>query len=848
MKDAARRGAVIAAAAIVLSASWSSPARAQEYRGDLIGRIIDSRTLEPVPGAHVLIVEKPGIGAAADSDGRFSIRGVAAARYSIRISAVGYESKVVTDVVVVTGRATPLRIPLEQTSIEAGEVTAEGTYFERARGLSPLSANTVDRSEVLRSPGGVQDVQRVIQNLPGVASSTDNINELIVRGGAPFENLTILDNMEIPSINHYSNQYNSAGPINMVNADMIEDVQFSSGGFPARYGDKTSSVMDLSVREGNRDRAFASKTVINFAGAGTLVEGGFADGKGSYIFSARLSLLEIIDKLVGLSTLSLTSVPKYWDTQGKVVYDLSPSQKLSLNLLYGDSRIYIDGDPKGTDPLRKNTIDSSSVDILYPRTRQYAAGLNLRSLYGADGYSLLTLYASGTNSNVDITRNFDVRPRGPAGEVLSTTTLSATNVFTNDYVDGFVGAKFDLLYRVHPQHEISAGAQFLTTSNWRNNVFVAADTARYDLDRSGMFATGPVVVPAGMTSQNFRFGEVSKYYMYASDRVAVTPSVSLTAGVRYDFFTYAGRGSLSPRGSISWEAVPSSSTITFALGEYYQTQPLPYYWDQRDIGYNRSLTDMKADHYVLGADQILGRGLRLRLETYYKKYTQTAVSEQFLYPPGDTLWSDRWLTIGQRTSYGLELLLEQKQVEDYFGTLSLSLSRSREKDPRAFAPSSTYPSDYDYPVILTLISGTVLRGVKDWLNDAPFFLKFPSYLLPLSNDMEISFKYRYQTGRPYTPESYVTWKQTREGGVRWSSGAWIESVDYNSARYPAYGRLDLQWLSRFYFQNWNINAYVAMMNVLNRKNVFYQNYRSDGTVETIYQFAFFPVVGFEAEF
>lgn len=76
----------------------------------------------------------------------------------------------------------------------------------------------------------------------------------------------------------------------------------------------------------------------------------------------------------------------------------------------------------------------------------------------------------------------------------------------------------------------------------------------------------------------------------------------------------------------------------------------------------------------------------------------------------------------------------------------------------------------------------------------------------------------------------------------------MDTGDYNGSRYPDYNRLDLQWISRFYFNTWNINAYVAVQNVLNTKNVFYEEYRSDGTKQTVYQFAFFPVVGVEVEF
>jgi hypothetical protein len=90
--------------------------------------------------------------------------------------------------------------------------------------------------------------------------------------------------------------------------------------------------------------------------------------------------------------------------------------------------------------------------------------------------------------------------------------------------------------------------------------------------------------------------------------------------------------------------------------------------------------------------------------------------------------------------------------------------------------------------------------------------------------------------------------QKREGGIKWSRGAWETSHRINTERFPDYSRLDLQWISRFYMKNWNINVYIALQNVFNTKNVFYYVYRSDGTRETVYQFSFFPVGGIEIEF
>ena len=833
---------------LLMIAVLTSSSPAQVYRGDIVGKIIDSKTQEPIPSVNVVVVQLPKIGSASDVNGTFHIRGLDVGTYSLQVSAIGFATQVVTNVVITTGRATQVMIKLEETAIEMQGVTVQASYFGRGQQMSPISSNVLDRAEVLRSPGSVQDVQRIVQNLPGVASSTDNINELIVRGGAPYENLTIMDHMEIPSINHYSNQFNSAGPINMVNADMIEDVQFSSGGFPAQYGDKTSSVLQLTVREGDRTKSIASKTAMNMAGIGTLIEGGFGDGKGSYIVSARNSLLEFLDKVVGISAISLTAIPKYWDTQAKIVYDLSQTQKLSLNVLYGDSRINFEGDPKEKDELRKNTIDSSSVESLNPITKQYAVGLSLKSLWGKDGYSVLTLYSSGTSTDVDVQEDFAVRARGAEGDVLFSQIINSRKIFHNHAVESFVGLNYELFYQIHPQHELSIGGQIQTARAWKNDVFLASDTARFDLDRNGTYETGPVVVPNWVFNQQMGFGDASKYFVYASDRIRMSSRFFLTLGLRYDHFTYSAQGTVSPRASLSYQIIPAVTTLTLALGRYYQTHPLPLYSDRRNLGYNHFLANMQADHYVLGLEHVLDRGLKFSLEAYYKNYRGAAVSEDFVYSAIDTFWSDRNLTIGQRYAYGAELLVEQKQVEDYFGTLSVSLSKSKEKDPRIPSVVDYYPSDYDYPIIVTVLAGKVVKGVRDWLNTTPFFIRYPSYVLPLSNEMEISFKYRYQTGRPYTPYEYVTWKQEREGGVKWSRGSWMAARSHNSARYSDYSRLDLQWLSRFYLSNWNINIYIALMNVTNTKNVFYENYRSDGTKETVYQFSFFPVGGVEVEF
>jgi outer membrane receptor protein involved in Fe transport len=279
----------------------------------------------------------------------------------------------------------------------------------------------------------------------------------------------------------------------------------------------------------------------------------------------------------------------------------------------------MEGDPKETDELRKNMIDSSSVGSFYPVTRQYTAGLNLRSMFGKNGYSILTLYASGAISDVDVREEFAVRRRGSNGEVLSSDIINTVNSFSNHGVESFVGLKYDLFYRLHPAHELSVGGQIQTASLWKNDVYVAPDSSRFDLNRDGVFETGPIVFPGWVYHDRQSFGDASKYYLYASDRMEITPRLFLTLGVRYDHFTYSGQGSFSPRASLVYQIVPSLTSLTFSLGRYYQTHPFPFYGDGRQLGYNKNLANMLADHYVAGFEHILDRGLKLSIEGYFKK-------------------------------------------------------------------------------------------------------------------------------------------------------------------------------------------------------------------------------------
>ena len=223
--------------------------RSQETleRGMLKGRIIDETTQSPLPAATVMI-ENSQLGAAADMDGQYFVERVPPGIYNVRFTMMGYETRKVNNVVVNPGRTTWQTIELKPTVLEMEGVTITAGFFQEAKD-AVISNRSMDYEEIRMDPGSAADIQRVVQALPSVVSGSDQDNEIIVRGGMPGENLFILDHIEIPNPNHFGYQGLGGGPINMINTEFVRRVDFYAGAFPARYGDKASSVMDISLRK-----------------------------------------------------------------------------------------------------------------------------------------------------------------------------------------------------------------------------------------------------------------------------------------------------------------------------------------------------------------------------------------------------------------------------------------------------------------------------------------------------------------------------------------------------------------------------------------------------------------------
>ena len=282
---------------------------------------------EPVAYAAVTITGQPGKGAMTDSLGRFEILQVKPGIYSLTASFIGYRT-VVTPEYQVSARTPFIEIEMEEEPEHLNEVVVRPSPFRRTI-ESPVSMQVIGMREIEKSPGSNRDVSRIVRSYPGVSFSPIGYrNDLIVRGGGPSENRFFMDGIEIPNINHFATQGATGGPVSIVNSDLVREINFYTGSFPADRAGALSSVLDFRLRDGDLERQTFKATLG--ASEVSLSGSGHVGKKTTYLFSVRQSYLQFLFKLLGLPFL-----PNYIDGQLKVKTRFSERDELTFLGLVG---------------------------------------------------------------------------------------------------------------------------------------------------------------------------------------------------------------------------------------------------------------------------------------------------------------------------------------------------------------------------------------------------------------------------------------------------------------------------------------------------------------------------------
>ncbi len=594
--------------------------------GEIRVRILDRHTGAPVAGASVS-VEELHRGKAADDNGECIISRAPAGNYTLIIRSVGYEAQTIADVVVSPGRETVFDVGLQPQAIKMDSVRVFGRFVPS----TPVRAKeTIDFTarDIRSSAGSIGDISRIISIHPGVARTGDLFNSLIVRGGASIENGFYLDGIEIPNINHYPMRGTSGGGLSLLNVDLIEDVKFLAGGFPAAYGDRLSAIMDITLREGRQDRD-AIALDLNAAGIGGTAEGPLG-GTGSWLFSARRSFLDLL-----VDRISSGSAPQYQDAQGKATIRLSAHNTISVLGIAGSDQIDLKGDVR---------FVSDEDGYAWWESYEYAAGISWRYSPDPNQYSQTSLSMLGSRYRWEYT------VRATSSEDSYERTFQIRSVHA---------------YNISASDRIQFGGDYGAIFNSYN-----LRLARY-LDPLGGVIQ-PTSVVAGVHTM--------KCGAHFSWSHTLWSSVTATVGCRYDYFDYLLRHHVSPRMSLTYD-ISDATELYGAAGMYSQNIPLLLLM-RKDPSCR--MKDLSANHYIAGFKRRFSEATELSLETYLKDYDHFPMDpkqpplfliDEIIYRGQFNLYENP-VSEGRAQSYGIEATFQKRAERGVFGAAYASYGQA----------------------------------------------------------------------------------------------------------------------------------------------------------------------------
>lgn len=623
---------------ILLMISYFCFGQTMNKRGTIQGKLLDTETKVPLVGANIEILNTT-LGAGTNMEGNFVIENVPVGSYTIQFSYIGYQSMTITDVIVRSQRITFIEEELKISVLESDEVLVTTGYF-RQKDDQPVSIIGFSREEIRRAPGSAGDVSRIIQSLPSIAKVNDQSNNLVVRGGNPIENTFYIDNIEITNINHFPSQGFSGGPIGMINVDLIENVEFYTGGFSVAYGDRLSSIMNLSFREGNKNQ-FDGQLDLNFAGFGGVVEGPISAEKASYLFSVRRSYLDfLIDKINVGSTIA----PTFGDFQGKLVYDAGLKHKLTFLGFVADDHMTSD---------QENAIANQMVYYADQDIFQNTAGINWRALWNKSGYSNTSLSYSSVIYDEDI---FE--------------TGTAEQIKQNRSLEQSIHLRSIAHLRVNSRNSLEFGFEWKYRTGTYDNWYAAYTDAFGNL------------VPPLIIDRKIQLNQVGIFLNYT---VKPLNRFTGTLGVRTDYASHNKQNDVSPRISLSYQ-ITDLTSLNASTGLFYQNLPLILLVSNEK---NKELKNPRAVHYIIGIKHMLTASANLTVEFYRKNYTDFPVDPQQsrLFLLDEILFNDSFFfntnnlnATGQAYSQGVEFMVQKKLAKDIYGLISASYFQTRYQD------------------------------------------------------------------------------------------------------------------------------------------------------------------------
>ena len=736
----------------------------------LSGTVKNADNGEVLIGAYVVVTELKGVGASTNAYGFYSLT-IPPGRYTLQVQYLGF--RVLTDTLTLrTDRSRSFALTPQPISV--GEVVVSGERSDRNVTSTVMSASTLEMKEVRSIPVllGERDILKTIQLLPGVVSAGEGNTGYYARGGGLDQNLILLDEAPIYNPSH------ALGYLSVFNADAIKDVTLMTGGIPAEYGGRLSSVLDIRTNDGNM-KEFGALGGVGLLAARLTLQGPIVRDEGSFIISGRRTYADLFLKLSSDTSINRTSL-YFYDLNAKANYTLGDKDRVYLSGYFG-----------------KDNLDYP--DVIGLRWGNATATARWNHVFGDQFFSNTTLtYSDYTYSNLvgastsqyDITSGIrDVNGKIDCQYFMNTasTLKFGLNAIYHTFLPGSVTAgptssansislehRYALESAAYVAHEFEPLAGLKLDYGLRASMFSLLGPGHtYTFDEYGDI----------VDTASFGPGKTIRRYANLEPRIAATFLLDDASSVKASYtrtaqYLHLLSNSTTANPSDLW--VPSSTIVP------------PQLADQVEAGYFRNFADNEFES---------------SFELYYKNMT-----DQIDYRNGADLQInpavESLLVFGRAWSYGAELLV-RRRTGRLSGWVAYTLSRTREQFPLINGGAS-FPARQDRTHDITVVA-----------------------VYDLNERWNLSADWVYYTGNAVTFPGGNYWIDNRLVPYY---------TERNGYRMPAYHRLDLSatWkIGERSSLNFSIyNAYDRM----NAWAIFFRQNRTDPTKTEAVQITLFPII------
>lgn len=728
--------------------------------GVLKGRVYNGINNEEIPFANI-IIDSAILGTTSDIDGNYKIENIKPGSHNVTCSFVGFETKVYYEIIISSAKPTVLDIAMIEQTGTLEEIEIKASPFNKTA-ESPVSMRTINATEIYRNPGGNRDISKVIQILPGVASTVSFRNDIIVRGGAPNENRFYLDGIEVPNINHFATQGSSGGPVGMINVNFIREVDFYSGAFPSNRGNALSSIMEFKQIEGNDEKITGTFTVGS-SDLGLTLDGPMGK-KSTFILSARRSYLQFLFK-----ALALPFLPTYNDFQYKQTIKINKKNQFTVLGLGAIDDF----------ELNKSVNDGLTDSDVISRNNYILGNLPVNTQWNYTVGAKWTHFSENSFQNIVVSRNH----LNNSAKKFQNNVETPENLLL-DYNSQEIENKFRLenTYR---------------KNGWKINYGLGAQNVNYTNSTFNKKQINGSVATIDFNSEL----SLNKFAIFSQfSKAFFNKRLALSLGIRTDFNDYSDEminpiKQLSPRFSGSY-SINEKISLNFSTGRFFQ---LPAYtvMGYRDSSSNlinktNKLTYIAADHLVAGLEYNPTQYSKITIESFFKNYNNypflinDSISLANLGGDFGVIGNEPVSSTSTGRSYGLEILMQQKLSSSIYGILSYTYVRSEFQDKNG----KYIPAAWDNRHILNITAGKKFK-----------------------NNWEVGLKFRFLGGSPYTPYNIElssiksVWDVTQQGILDWNQ--------LNQSRNSNSHGLDIRIDKKWFFSKWTINTYLDIQNIYN---------------------------------